>query len=204
MTSIITLISTHVTSFINGFGYWGLAVCMALESCNLPIPSEIIQPFGGYLVSAGKLNFWGAVFSGTTGGTIGSLASYYIGRYVSNTSAFLWISAAKRNWLTGWFQHYGEKTVFLGRLLPIVRTFISLPAGTAKMHVPRFLAYTFLGSLLWSIFLTYLGFVLGENWDILKTYFHRADLIILLAFGLLILAYFLRRYIINTIERHRS
>lgn len=191
MIALLNMISSYITSFISQLGYGGLALFMALESCNLPIPSEIIQPFGGYLVSAGKLTFWAAVLSGTMGGTVGSLVSYYLGRYLIDSRLLFWISPSKVKQLTSWFNRYGESTVFFCRLLPVVRTFISLPAGAARMNIPRFLGYTFMGSLLWSMLLTYLGYILGENWDILKVYFHQADLVLIAVIVVLTVAYFM-------------
>lgn len=185
---LLSILSTHVTSFISSLGYWGLAVCMALESCNFPIPSEIIQPFGGYLVSIGRINIWGAVLAGTAGGTIGSFISYYLGKYAIEIPYLSGHSCRNQQCLKDWFARYGERTVFFGRLIPIVRTFISLPAGAARMNIPRFLLYTFMGSLIWSILLTYIGYMLGENWEIMKTYFHQVDMI--LGAGLVVITMF--------------
>lgn len=197
--NILVIISSHVTDLIGSLGYGGLTLLMALESCNLPIPSEVIQPFGGYLVSTGRLTFGGAVLAGTVGGTIGSLASYYLGRYAIDSRMFFWVSQTKRHWLTAWFNRYGESTVFFGRLIPIVRTFISLPAGAGKMNVIRFIGFTFGGSLIWSILLTYLGYILGQNWDMLKGYFHKIDIVVALAVIALSMLYYLHRYLLSKI-----
>lgn len=194
MIALLNMVSGYVTSYISRLGYGGLALFMTLESFNLPIPSEIIQPFGGYLVSAGRLTFWGAVLSGTLGGTVGSLASYYLGRYLMGCRFLFWISPSKVKRLNSWFDRYGESTVFFCRLIPIVRTFISLPAGAARMNIPRFLVYSFLGSLLWSILLTYFGYMLGENWDILKIYFHQTDLVLMIVLVVLAVTYLMRHY----------
>lgn len=193
MTALLSIISGYITSSINLLGYGGLAFFMALESCNLPIPSEIILPFGGYLVSAGKISFWGAVLAGSIGGTIGSLISYYLGCYAINCRFFK-VSPIKAQLLTSWFARYGEGTVFIGRLVPMVRTFISLPAGAAKMNLPRFLIYTFMGSMVWSIMLTYLGYILGENWEVLKAYFNQLELVLFSCLAVFIAGYFLRRH----------
>lgn len=193
MNTILLYVLHSVTGFISSLGYWGIAICMAIESCNIPLPSEMIQPFGGYLVSAGRLSFWQAVLAGTAGGTFGSIVSYYLGYYAMDSRLLFWVSPTKREQLNGWFERYGERTAFFGRLIPGVRTFISLPAGAARMNLSRFTVYTFLGSLIWSTLLTYVGYILGENWRQIQVYFHRIDLIVVLAFVIMIVYYLIRR-----------
>lgn len=168
---------------------------MAIESCNIPLPSEIILPFGGYLVSTGKINFVGATLAGTIGGTVGSALSYYIGLhggrpFLDRYGKFFGISQRKLEIAESWFERYGEATVFFTRLMPVVRTFISLPAGIARMNFTRFVIYTFLGSLPWSLALTYIGFLLGEHWETVRTWFHQADLLILAAVVIAAIYYF--------------
>lgn len=192
LETIILYVINAVTAFISGLGGWGIAVCMAIESCNIPLPSEVILPFGGYLVSAGILNYWEASLAGTIGGTIGSIISYYLGYYAIDSPKLFWISPKKRAVITQWFNRRGEITVFFCRLLPVVRTFISLPAGAAKMNLSRFIIYTFAGSLLWSLFLTYLGYELGVHWAILRQYFKYLDVLILVA-GIGLILYYLGR-----------
>ncbi|MBM7855047.1 membrane protein DedA with SNARE-associated domain [Desulfohalotomaculum tongense] len=187
-----------VTDFIAALGYWGIAVGMAIESANIPLPSELILPFGGYLVSTGQLNFWGAVMAGTIGGTVGSVASYYLGLLGGRPLLFRYgryigISRSKIELADRWFARYGEATVFFTRLMPIIRTFISLPAGLAGMNFKKFVIYTFLGSLPWSILLTYAGVKLGENWQQIKPWFHRLDAVVAVAVLLLVVYYLIRR-----------
>lgn len=172
-----------VTDFIIALGYWGLAIGMAIESANVPLPSELILPFGGYLVSTGRLNFWGAVMAGTIGGTLGSVASYYLGLrggrpLLMKYGRYIGISRSKLATADRWFANYGEATVFFTRLMPIVRTFISLPAGLTGMNFKKFVIYTFLGSLPWSVLLVYVGVKLGENWQLIKPWFHRLDAVV--------------------------
>ena len=194
MIQLINYLGDLVIQIISGMGYWGVAICMAIESCNIPLPSEIIQPFGGYLVSTGRFTFVNVVMAGTLGGMLGSMISYYLGSIATHTRALFWISDTKVKTLTAWFKRHGENAVFFGRLLPGIRTFISLPAGIARMNLTRFIIYTFFGSLIWSIFLTYLGYILGQNWRILSRYFHDLDLLVLLAvLGLVIYYYWHRR-----------
>lgn len=181
MEAIILYVINIVTDIIAGLGYWGVGICMAIESCNIPLPSEIILPFGGFLASEGKINFLEAALAGTVGGTLGSIISYYLGYYAIDSPKLFWISKRKRYLITEWFNRHGESTVFFCRLLPMVRTFISLPAGAAKMNLSKFITYTFIGSLIWSIFLTYLGYELGIHWMILRQYFRYADILVLAA-----------------------
>jgi len=186
-----------ITVFISFLGYWGIAIGMAIESANVPLPSEVILPFGGYLVSEGHLSFWGTVIAGTAGGTVGSVISYYIGLYggrpfLVRYGKYLGISPKKLAVADRWFAQYGETTVFFTRLMPVARTFISLPAGIAGMDFKKFVVYTFFGSLPWSILLVYLGVKLGENWETLKTYFHFFDVVIVAGIILLVIYLWLR------------
>ncbi|MFZ5645297.1 MAG: DedA family protein [Bacillota bacterium] len=168
---------------ITAMGYWGVGIGMAIESANIPLPSEVIMPLGGYLVSKGELNFFWTGMAGTVGGTVGSILSYWLGLwggrpFLIRYGRYIGINQKRLAMADNWFLKYGEATVFFTRLMPIIRTFISLPAGISGMNFPRFVIYTFLGSLPWCFFLTYLGFLLGEHWHDLKTWFHRADLLI--------------------------
>ncbi len=193
MTAWSDRLFLHLTEAVAALGYWGVAIGMAVESANIPLPSEIILPFGGFLVSQGHLSFWGVVLAGTIGGTVGSSVSYFIGSVggrplVLRYGRYVGLGPEKLDLADHWFARYGEATVFLTRLLPVVRTFISLPAGISRMNFKRFVVYTFAGSLIWSIALTYVGVVLGENWHELKPWFHRLDVVVvtlLAAAGLL-------------------
>ncbi|WP_027718861.1 DedA family protein [Desulfovirgula thermocuniculi] len=175
----------RLVAFIADLGYWGIAIGMALESANIPLPSEVILPFGGYLASTGRLSFFWAAMAGTLGGTVGSIVSYFIGLwggrpFLLRYGRYLGINRHHLELAERWFYRYGEATVFFTRLLPVVRTFISLPAGMSAMNFPRFVLYTFLGSLPWSFFLTYLGFKMGQHWEDLRFWFHRFDLLLVL------------------------
>lgn len=192
MESLLGPLFKAITEVIAAFGYWGVAVGMAIESACIPLPSEIILPFGGYLVSIGRLEFWGTVLAGTAGGTIGSIVAYLAGLwggrpFLKKYGRYIFFSEKEFAVAERWFQRYGEATVFFTRLLPVIRTFISLPAGIAGMPFGRFVIYTFLGSLPWSIALVYAGKVLGNNWNALSPYFHRFDLI--LGLGILVLLF---------------
>jgi membrane protein DedA with SNARE-associated domain len=182
----MTLIFIKVTSVIGSIGYWGIAICMAIESCNIPLPSEFILPFGGYLVFKGQLTFWGAVLAGTIGGTAGSIVSYYIGliggrAFLEKHGRYLGLPKHRLEAADRWLARYGRATTFVTRLIPGVRTFISLPVGALKGNIVDFIVFTFIGTLVWSIFLTYVGQVLGENWGEIRSWFHSIDLIVVIA-----------------------
>jgi len=184
--TILERIVGAAVNFIAGLGYWGIGIGMAIESANIPLPSEVILPFGGFLVSQGRLSFWGAVMAGTVGGTIGSAVSSAVGLwggrpFLLRYGRYIFITEARLAQADRWFARYGDAAVFIARLLPVIRTFISFPAGIAGMHFGRFLLYTFLGSLPWCVFLTYLGVKLGENWRSLEMLFRRLDVLIVAA-----------------------
>ncbi len=194
MFTILELIVEATVNFIAKLGYWGIGIGMAIESANIPLPSEVILPFGGYLVSQSKLTFWGVVLAGTVGGTLGSIASYALGSWgglplLLRYGRYVHITRARLEQAARWFDRYGEKAVFFARLLPVIRTFISLPAGIARMNFGRFVVYTFLGSLPWSVLLTYVGLKLGKNWRAIEPLFRQFDIVIILAIICLIIVY---------------
>lgn len=159
-------------------------VGMALESANIPIPSELIFGFAGYLVYLGKLNFWLATTYGVLGGLFGSIISYAIGYYggrpfVLKYGKYFFVTRDKMELADRWFDRYGMIAVFAGRLLPVIRTFISLPAGFARVDFTKFVIYTILGSVPWTIALTYLGVILGENWHLINTYGHQISIYVI-------------------------
>lgn len=194
-SALIAAITLKVTAFIVSMGYWAIAVGMAIESCNILLPSELILPFGGYLVYKGSLSYWGVVMAGALGGTFGSLVSYYIGLiggrpFLERYGKYMGLPHRKLVQAEEWFARYGNFTVFITRLLPGIRTFISLPVGAARMNAGYFALYTFAGSLVWSMLLTYTGKMLGENWEIIKTWFHMIDLAIIAAIIIAVFYYF--------------
>lgn len=176
---------------IQTLGYAGIVLLMAIESACIPLPSEIIMPFSGYLVFTGAFNLHLASLSGAFGCAVGSAVAYYAGMlggrpFVEKYGRFVLIRHRDLDRADRWFNKYGDAAVFISRLLPVIRTFISFPAGVSKMNFPRFLVYSFVGSVPWCYFLTYLGKVLGQNWQSIKGYFHGADVVI----GILLLAGF--------------
>jgi membrane protein DedA with SNARE-associated domain len=191
METIFSEISRWILERISQFGYLGITVTMAIESACIPLPSEIVMPFSGYLVAQGEMSLLGVSLAGAVGNLIGSLLAYFVGIFGGRTfveayGRYLLIREADLDVADRWFERYGEVTVFSSRLLPIVRTFISLPAGIARMNLPRFCLYTFVGSLLWNFALAYVGFKLEKHWSVVGEYLHPLQYVIatLLIFGL--------------------
>jgi Uncharacterized membrane-associated protein len=198
VSTLIAAITLKVIAFIASLGYWGIAIGMAIESCNILLPSELILPFGGYLVYKGILSYYGVAIAGALGGTFGSLVSYYIGLiggrpFLERYGKYLGLPQRKLIQAEQWFARYGNSTVFLTRLLPGIRTFTSLPVGAARMNIGYFTVYTFAGSLIWSLLLTYIGMMLGENWEIIKTWFHLIDFIVIIAVIFAVLYYLYKK-----------
>lgn len=200
---ISAILSAFVINTIASLGYTGIVVLMAIESACIPLPSEIIMPFSGYLVFAGRFDLWRTALAGAVGCVLGSLVAYYIGAYGGRPWAerygrYLLVSRRDLDMADRWFAHHGDITVFLGRLIPVIRTFIAFPAGVCRMAMGRFVIYTFVGSYIWCLGLAWIGFQLGRHWDTLGTYFHQADTVIgvLLVAGLI---WYLRRHLR---ERH--
>ena len=199
---IIEILSGVIVATITALGYWGVALLMAIESACIPLPSEIIMPFSGYLVSQGKMSLWGVSVAGAVGCVLGSLAAYWVGMYggrplIEKYGRYLLISRQDLDLADRWFGRYGEVIIFTSRLLPAVRTFISFPAGVARMNLKRFILYTFAGSLPWCLALAYVGQKLGEKWnkdDTLKTLFHRFDFVIGII-GVLAVVWWVRRHL---------
>ncbi|MBI2577416.1 MAG: DedA family protein [Candidatus Wildermuthbacteria bacterium] len=183
LEQLLSILSSFVISTIEATSYWGIGFLMALESANIPIPSEVVMPFSGFLVWEEKLTFGLVVLAGALGNLVGSIASYYLGKwggrpFLERYGRYFFVSRHDLDLADKLFSKYGTITIFASRMLPIVRTFISFPAGMAKMNIWKFSAYTFAGSLLWSIVLTYVGVITGENWHSLEKYFRKFDWLI--------------------------
>lgn len=178
---LLALVAHFIIATISASGYLGVTLLMAIESACIPLPSEIIMPFSGYLVHAGRLTLIGVAVAGAIGCNLGSAVAYWIGAVggrplIARFGRFVLLSERDLDRAEHFFTRYGSITVFVGRLLPIVRTFIALPAGIARMSQIRFHVYTFLGSLPWCFVLAYVGMKLGEAWDTdprFKAIFHR-------------------------------
>ena len=184
---ILAALAQFIIAVISSSGYLGVALLMGIESMCIPLPSEIIMPFAGYLVHTGKLNLIGVATAGALGCNLGSLVAYWIGAYggrplVERFGRYVLLSKHDLDRVTNYFEHWGGITVFFGRLLPVVRTFIALPAGIAGMPLVKFHIYTFLGSWPWCFGLAYAGFHLGKAWDSnpeMRAFMHRFDAVII-------------------------
>ena len=202
IAKIISILSAFIVATISAMGYWGVVLLMAIESACIPLPSEIIMPFAGYLVSRGELNLWGVGIAGAVGCVLGSLVAYWAGMYggrpfIEKYGRYILLSRHDLDIADRWFAKYGEAIVFTARLLPAIRTFIAFPAGVARMNLTRFVIYTFAGSLPWCLALAYVGQKLGEQWnkdERLKTWFHRFDFLIGIV-GLALIIWWVWRHI---------
>lgn len=199
VADLISVLASFIIWGIDLLGYGGVALMMGIESACVPLPSEIIMPFSGYLVSIGKFSLWGVALAGAIGCVLGSAVAYWVGAWggrvaIEKYGKYILITKHDLDLADKFFAKYGNAAVFISRLLPVIRTFISLPAGIAKMDFPKFIVYTFLGSLPFCYFLAYVGKKLGDNWNTLGVYFHKFDL----AIGVVILIgviWFVKRHI---------
>lgn len=196
--TILNALINFIQHFITTFGAFGISILMAIESCNIPLPSEAIMPFAGYLVSIGKLpNIHVAAIFGAIGCVLGSVPSYYIGyfggrNFIEKYGKYFFVSKSDLDEADRWVDKYGDWSFFLCRMLPVVRTFISLPAGILRARKRTFFLLTFLGSLIWSYVLTFVGIKLGENFDALKSVWHKFDMLIIAVIAVLGILYIYR------------
>src|SRR6266700_2457341 len=181
---ILAALFAFISSLIAFSGYGGIVILMAIESACIPLPSELIMPFAGYLVFQGTMKLLLVATAGAIGCNVGSLIAYEIGCYggrplVERYGRWILMGHRELDWADRFFAHWGYLAVFIARLLPVVRTFIALPAGVARMPRLRFHVYTFLGSWPWCFGLAWLGMKLGENWRVVGKYLHKFDAVIL-------------------------
>lgn len=186
LDSILAGLVAWIEGVISAMGPAGIALLMAIESCNIPLPSEAVLPFAGFLVSKGVLNFHMAAIAGAVGCVLGSIPSYYLGyfggrKFFEKYGKYLLVSKKDLDEADKWVDKYGDWAFFLCRMLPVIRTFISLPAGILKARKRTFFTLTFLGSLIWSYVLVYVGLKLGEHLDRLKSIWHKFDAVIIVA-----------------------
>src|SRR5580692_8284109 len=184
LQKITAALASFVIATISAGGYLGIVGLMAIESACIPIPSEIIMPFSGYLVSTGRFDLLLVATAGAVGCNIGSTLAYFVGRYggrplVEKCGAYIMMSRRDLDITDRYFARFGGLAVLLGRLLPVVRTFIALPAGIARLPQLRFQIYTFIGSWPWCFGLAYIGMKAGASWNdphsMLKKVLHKAD-----------------------------
>lgn len=164
-----------ITDYLGDYGYQAVFVLMVLESAAIPIPSEVTMVFGGFLVSRGELDFFWVAMLGTVANVLGSWLAYWIGLrggrpLIERWGRYVFLRKHELDRAEAWFERRGELAVFVSRLLPVVRTFISLPAGVARMPFGKFTLYTFLGCLPWTFALTWAGLLLGDNWETVLRY----------------------------------
>ncbi|MGH8399034.1 MAG: DedA family protein [Gammaproteobacteria bacterium] len=182
-TKLITLIAGFIIGTISTLGYGGIVLLMAIESACIPLPSEIIMPFSGYLVYRGEMTLWLVALAGAAGCVLGSLVAYWVGAWggrplVEKYGRYMLVSHHDLDVADRWFNRHGDVIILIGRLLPLVRTFIAFPAGVARMSLTRFILYTFIGSYIWCWAMAWVGLRLGEHWNTLGPWFHRFDTII--------------------------
>ncbi len=204
ITDIIVAVTTWITHVIDNMGYPGVALLMAIESAAIPLPSEIIMPFAGFLVDDGRFSLWGLALAGAIGSTIGSLVIYYIAYYggrrlIQKYEHIIFVSQEDIDLAEKFFHRFKHSSAFLGRMLPVVRTFISVPAGIAKAPIIPFTVGAFVGSYIWSYFLAWLGLKLGENWHSLESYFRKVDVVIVVA-GIALVIFWIRRHLKNRVK----
>ena len=184
--------------FIAVYGYFAVALLMAMENACIPIPSELILGFAGYLIFADQMTFTGAMIAGMIGGMVGSIFAYLVGSYggrkfVDKYGKYFLIKKSHVDLAQRWFDKYGIRAVCFSRMLPVVRTFISLPAGFARVNFKAFLFYTFAGSLPWTALILWLGILFGENWKKLLEIGHEASILVVIAILIVIGIYIYKR-----------
>ena len=195
---ILKHLAEFITSFIAHLGYTGIFSLMILESALIPIPSEIIMPFSGFLSSTSKLDPFLVTLSGSLGNLVGSLLTYYLGikagrKFILRYGKYILFKKEHLEITENLFKRYGERISFVGRLLPGIRTYVSLPAGIGKSNFTKFIIYTFAGSIVWNSMLTYVGMSLGSSWKNIDKYSIYLDVA-----AILLVAAFIMWFIYNT------
>jgi membrane protein DedA with SNARE-associated domain len=181
-----------ITSIITTMSYPGIFFLMILESALIPIPSEIIMPFSGFLALTGKLNYIGVVLAGSFGNLVGSVLTYYLGinvgrKVILKYGKYIFFKKKHLELTENLFHKYGDRVSFVGRLLPGIRTYVSLPAGIGKTKFTKFVIYTLAGSLIWNSMLTYVGMKLGSNWKNIDKYSIYLDIAAVLAIAVFLI-----------------
>lgn len=191
--------SVYFMEFIAAWGYVAIAVLMAAENACIPIPSELILGFAGYLIFDGQLGFGGTLVAGMIGGLLGSFFAYYVGHFggrsfVDKYGHYFFIKKSHVDIAQNWFDKYGLKAVFFSRMLPVVRTFISLPAGFAHVDAKKFFVCTVAGSLPWTALILFAGMMLGKSWQIMLAIGHEASLVFVGVCAVVIAVIYLRHH----------
>jgi len=199
VANVLALIGVWGITIISNLGYLGIFILMALESMIFPIPSEIVMPFAGFLIAQGQFSFAGILIFSSLGSLLGSLLSYYIGkfgghRFILKYGKYLLLDEHDLQKTETWFATKGERTIFIGRFIPIVRHLISLPAGVGKMNLRRFSIYTLLGAACWNMLLAYAGYVSGKNWAVIRHYTEPVSIIVAVLLVIAFLWFVLRHW----------
>jgi membrane protein DedA with SNARE-associated domain len=181
-----------IMSIISTMSYPGIFFLMILESALIPIPSEVIMPFSGFLASTGKLNYIGVVLAGSFGNLVGSILTYYLGinvgrKVILKYGKYIFFKKKHLELTENLFNKYGDRVSFVGRLLPGIRTYVSLPAGIGKTKFTKFVIYTFTGSIIWNSMLTYVGMKLGSNWKNIDKYSIYLDILAVIAIAVFLI-----------------
>jgi len=186
LETILKPITSFVLSVISTWGYAGIVACMAIESACIPLPSEVIMPFSGYLVTTGRFTLWGVALAGAIGNVLGSWIGYWLGSVggrplAERLSRWHVVRVEEYDRADRWLRRHGLQVAFWTRLVPIVRTFVSFPAGAARVPIARFTMYTFVGSYIWSFILAWVGAKFGEHWESIHEVWRGFDLAVLVA-----------------------
>jgi len=186
LETILKPITSFVLSVISTWGYAGIVVCMTIESACIPLPSEVIMPFSGYLVTTGRFTLWGVALAGAIGNVLGSWIGYWLGSVggrplAERLSRWHVVRVEEYDRADRWLHRHGLQVAFWTRLVPIVRTFVSFPAGAARVPIARFTMYTFVGSYIWSFILAWVGAKFGEHWESIHEVWRGFDLAVLVA-----------------------
>lgn len=204
---LLELLAVFAIDVISAIGYLGVFFLMVMESMVIPIPSELVLPFAGFLISRGDFSFVGVILASSAGSIVGSLISYYMGRYGGNAfvirfGRYVLLDVEDLNKTERWFEKRGEYTIFISRFIPVVRHLISIPAGIGKMDLKRFCIYTIVGASMWNFILIYAGYLLGEHWDRIK---HYSEPVSLTVAALLVIAFiwFVYRHLRDKLSARR-
>ncbi|MGI0087532.1 MAG: DedA family protein [Nitrosotalea sp.] len=195
---ILGNLTNFIIQTISNSGYIGIFFLMVAESALIPIPSEVIMPFSGYLVSTGKFNVILVIIAGSIGNLVGALIAYFVGSYlgrgfVLKYGKYVLLKKSHLELAESYFKKYGDRSTFISRLLPAIRTYVSLPAGVAKMNLKKFAVFTLIGSIIWNTALTYIGIKLGEEWNNIRKYSDYFDAIVVIVVIVAIIAYWRKR-----------
>ena len=193
-TKLLIILSNVIISIIIYLSYFGIFILMFCESFNIPIPSEVVMTYSGYLSSKGVFNIYFVIIVGTLGNILGSYLSYLLGFYkgydfLEKYGKYVLLTHTDIKKAHNWILKYGDITIFISRILPIVRTFISFPAGALKMNLKKFMIFTTIGSLIWTTLLALLGLYFGSNWIVISKYINSFSLPILILIIIGIIAY---------------